>query len=100
VAAGPRRGRLRAEPLCSDIPDPVESVTAQVVTWQGLLAMSRVWADTGRPQLSRRARRLAVRLERALRPAVRASMVRMRDGSLFVPATLSTRSGPHESLTF
>ena len=50
--------------------------------------MSRVWSQTGHAELATRSRLLAVRLEGALRRAVRSSERRLPDGSIFVPAAL------------
>jgi hypothetical protein len=92
-------GVLRPEPLSSDLQAPVDGVTAPIAAWQGLLAVSRVWGATGRHELSAHARRLALDLERALQPAVSRVLTPLRDGSLFLPQTLSTRPRAYDRLT-
>ncbi len=99
VTSGPSRGRLRPEPLSSDIPYEVDSVVAQITAWQGLLAMERVWGVTGHRDLAARARNLALSIQAALRPALERQMVRLRDGSVFVPDALSGPRGPFDRLT-
>ena len=79
---------LPRERYSSDISDQIISLQGQTLVWQGLLAMSRVWSETGQAQLAREARTTAARLERGLRRAVRSSGRRLPDGSLFVPAAL------------
>ncbi|HST14830.1 MAG TPA: hypothetical protein VLJ44_08280 [Gaiellaceae bacterium] len=96
---GDAAGRLQPEPLSSDVPGAVDGVPAQVVAWQGLAAISRVWSVTGHPELAARAGTIALRLERALRPAVRKVEVRMPDRSLFLPATLTDPSRPYPRIT-
>ena len=92
-------GLLPRERYSSDIPDLIYSLQGQTLVWQGLLAMSRVWSATGRPELARHARILGVRLEQGLRRAVRQSRRRLPDGSLFVPADLLDRSSAFDRLT-
>jgi len=87
------------EPLSSDRPAAVDGVTAQVVAWQGLSAIGRVWSVTGRAELAARAGAIALRLERALRPAVRRVEVRMPDRSLFLPATVTGPARPYPRIT-
>jgi hypothetical protein len=99
IGDGPAAGRLPPEPLSSDQPGAVDGLPAQVVAWQGLLAMSRVWSLTGRPDLAARAASVALRLERALRSAVRAAQRRLPDGSLFLPATLTDPAPPFHRIT-
>ena len=89
IRSGPAAGRLPPEALSSDQAAPVDHVTAQLVAWQGLLAMQRVWSATGQPELAARAQRLALSLETALRPAVRRALVRSEDGSVFLPYSLA-----------
>ena len=96
---GEAAGRLQPEPLSSDRPGAVDGVPAQVVAWQGLTAIGRVWSVTGHPDLAARARAVAVPLERALRPAVRNVQVRMADRSLFLPATLTDPARPYPRIT-
>ena len=95
IQSGPAAGRLLPEALSSDQQAPVDSVTAQLVAWQGLLAMQRVWSATGHPRLARNARRLALELETALRPAVGRAIVRLDDGSRFLPYSLTGRARPY-----
>ena len=92
-------GRFRTERLSSDVPDLVDSVPAQVVAWQGLLAMSRAWSVTGHKRLAAKARDVALRLEPALRRAVRRALVRLPGGSVFVPAALSAKGKPWSRIT-
>jgi hypothetical protein len=92
-------GLLPRERYSSDIADEVYSLHGQTLVWEGLLAMGRVWAATGRPELARRARFVAARLETGLRRAVRASERRLADGSLFVPASLLDGETPFGQLT-
>ena len=99
LAAGDAAGRLQPEPLSSDVPGAVDGVPAQVVAWQGLAAISRVWSVTGHAELAARAGSIALRLEHALRPAVRKVEVRMADRSLFLPATLTDPSRPYPRIT-
>jgi hypothetical protein len=87
LAASPA-GLLPRERYSSDIADDVYALHGQTLAWQGLLAMSRVWRQTGHPALAELSRTTAVRLERGLRRAVRASARSLPDGSLFVPASL------------
>ena len=96
---GPNAGRLEPEPLCSDQPEYVDSVTAQTVAWQGLLAMARVWSATGHPGQAARARRLGLTLESALRPAVRQKLTRLADGTIFLPEDLSGYTAPYDNLS-
>ena len=97
---GPAAGRLQPEPLSSDVPGAVDGLPAQVVAWQGLLAIGRVWSITGRPDLAARAAAVALRLEHALRQAIAADEVRLHDGSLFVPSILGDApSPPYQRLT-
>ena len=96
---GDAAGRLQPEPLSSDVPGAVDGVPAQVVAWQGLAAISRVWSVTGHAELAARAGAIALRLEHALRPAVRKVEVRMPDRSLFLPATLTDPSRPYPRIT-
>jgi hypothetical protein len=99
LADGDAAGRLVPEPLSSDLAAAVDGVTAQVVAWQGLNAISRVWSVTGHAQLAARAGVIALRLERALRPAVHKVEVRLRDGSLFLPATVTDPARPYPRIT-
>jgi hypothetical protein len=96
---GDAAGRLQPEPLSSDVPGAVDGVPAQVVAWQGLAAIGRVWSATGHPELAARAGGIALRLERALRPAMHRAEVRLPDRSLFVPATLTDPSRPFPRIT-
>jgi len=96
---GAAAGRLQPEPLSSDRSGAVDGMPAQVVAWQGLAAISRVWSVTDHAELAARAGAIGLRLERALRPAVRAAEVRMPDRSLFLPATLTDSSRPYPRIT-
>jgi hypothetical protein len=99
IRSGRNAGRLLPEALSSDQQAPVDNVTAQLVAWQGLRAMERVWSTTGHPRLAARARGLALRLERALRPAVRRAVVPLADGSLFLPYSLTNGTPAFEQLS-
>ena len=96
---GGRVGLLARERYSSDIPDSVFGLHSQAVVWQGLQAMSRVWAETGETDLARTCGALAARLESGLRRAVRVSQRRLPDGSLFLPARLIDGERPYDSLT-
>ncbi len=93
------RGILQRERFSSDIPDSVYGLHSQAVVWQGLRWLGQAWAETGHATLAERCRTLADRLERGLRAAVRASQVRLPDGSLFLPARLLDAERPYERLT-
>jgi hypothetical protein len=99
VPDGDAAGRLQPEPLSSDVFGAVDGVPAQVVAWQGLAAISRVWSATGHAERAARAGAIALRLEHALRPAVHKVEVRLRDRSLFLPATLTDPSRPYPRIT-
>jgi hypothetical protein len=92
-------GLLPRERFSSDIADEIYSLQGQTLVWEGLLAMSRVWSETGQRALAVRSRMLAVRLESGLRRAVTASERRLADGSLFVPAALLDGDTPFDRLT-
>jgi hypothetical protein len=92
-------GLLPRERYSSDIGTEIYSLQGQTLVWQGLLAMSRVWSETGHAALSARARLVAVRLGAALRRAVHASERRLADRSLFVPAGLLDSGAPFRRLT-
>jgi len=100
VHSGPAKGRLIKEPLSTDLEDRhVDSVSGQIAAVQGLLALSRVWSSTGYPDHAARARTLAQSIDHALRPAVTRASTPLRDGSLFVPATLDGSRKPYGKLT-
>jgi len=92
-------GLLGRERYSSDIPEQVLGLHSQATVWQGLRAMSRVWAETGQAELARRCEALAVRLEAGLRRAVAASQRRLADDSLFLPARLLDGERAYDSLT-
>lgn len=94
-----RTGLLPRERFSSDIAAEIYSLQGQTLVWEGLLAMGRVWTETGYTALAGRARTLAVSLERGLRRAVGASERRLPDGSLFVPAALLDGDTPFRNLT-
>lgn len=93
------RGLLARERFSSDIPDSVYGLHSQAVVWQGLRAMGHVWSRIGRPELGARCLTLAARLEAGLREAVRASVRKLADGSLFVPARLLDREPAYDAVT-
>jgi hypothetical protein len=97
--AASRTGLLPRERYSSDIAAHVYSLEGQALVWQGLLAMGQVWAETGHRALAARCRTLAARLEIGLRRAVRASDRRLKDGSLFVSASLLDGAAPFRQLT-
>jgi len=97
--AGFEVGQFMPERFSSDVARPTESVTAHLIAWQGLLAMSRVWRETGHEPLAARADALVGPLETAVRVALRKALVRLRDGSIFVPPGLNDEARPHELLT-
>ena len=84
-------GLLPRERYSSDIATEVFSLHGQALVWEGLLAMGRVWAETGYAALAERCQVLAARLETGLRRAVRASDRRLADGSLFISTSLLAR---------
>ena len=97
--ADSRTGLLPRERFSSDMADEIYSLQGQTLVWEGLLAMGRVWTETGYTALARSARTLAVSLEQGLRRAVGASERRLADGSLFVPAALLDGHTPFGDLT-
>jgi len=99
IRSGPKRGRLLPEQLSSDQPQPIDGVTAQIAVLQGLKSMAPIWRATGHRDLSAYARTIQHRLERALRRAVNASMVRLPDGSLFLPESFGRRGAPYGNLS-
>lgn len=100
IRTGPARGRLIKEPLSTDLEDRhVDSVSGQIAAVQGLLAIGRAWSSTGRSAEAKRARTLALGIDQALRPAVARASTRLRDGSLFVPASLDGDRRPYGKLT-
>jgi hypothetical protein len=92
-------GLLRRERFSSDVAADVYGLHSQAAVWQGLHAMAGAWAATGRVALARETRRLAARLGKGLRAAVRKSERRLKDGSLFVPAALLADHKPFDALT-
>lgn len=90
---------LDREAFSSDVRRRVVGLHGQAVAWQGLLAMGRVWERLGHHRLAARATIAGMRLESALRAAVRSSQRRLPDGSLFVPATLLDGTRPFDRLT-
>jgi hypothetical protein len=97
--AASRTGLLPRERYSSDIADEIYSLQGQTLVWEGLLAMGRVWTETGYTALADQSRVLALRLERGLRRAVQASEKRLADGSLFIPAALLDGDTPFQRLT-
>jgi hypothetical protein len=98
IEDGEDRGLLSREQFSTDVGTQVLGLHGQAIVREGLFAMSRVWAQTGHPQLAARARALAVRLDASLRRAVRTSTRRLRDGSLFVPVALLDKHRPFDRL--
>ena len=92
-------GLLNREALSTDIATKVYGLHGQTAVWEGLLAMGRVWAQTGSPELAARCRSLATRLAAALRKAVAQSEQQLPDGSLFVPVALLDGVRPFDRLT-
>lgn len=94
-----RSGLLPRERFSSDVADEVYGLHAQAQVWQGLREIADAWADAGRPELARRARAVAARLERGLRDAVRRSRRGLPDGSVFVPMRLLDGRAPYPMVT-
>jgi hypothetical protein len=92
-------GILHRERYSSDVSDSVYGLHSQAVVWQGLRAMAEVWRESGRATLGERCDRLATRLERGLRGAVRMSERKLADGSLFLDVRLRDRVAPYPTLT-
>ena len=91
-------GLLGRERYSSDIPDEVLGLHSQATVWQGLWAMSRVWADVGNAELARRCEALAKRLE-AGHPAARSrprsgGSATARSSSRPACSTASRRTAP------
>ncbi len=95
----PVSGLLPPEHYSSDIPLSVIGLPAGTIVWQGLDAIARAWALSGREALAARCLMLAARLHAGLERAVAASERRAADGSLFVPAALLTGERPYAALT-
>ena len=85
--AASRTGLLPRERYSSDIADEIYSLQGQTLVWQGLLAMSRVWAETGHAALAARCR-LA---RRAARDAACAARCARRSGGLPTARSSSRR---------
>lgn len=92
-------GLLQPEPLSTDLGGAVTGLPEQVAVWEGLLAAGRVWAVTGHHDLAAKANAIVLKLEPALRAAVRAHEVRLPDGSIFVPDTLDGKTKPYKLIT-
>ena len=92
-------GLLRPERYTADLPDRAYGLQTQAVAWQGLGAMARVWAATGRGDLAAASRLAAARLETGLRAAVKASERKLPDGSLFIPARLLAGERPYQAIS-
>jgi hypothetical protein len=92
-------GLLPRERYSNDIADEVYGLHSQTLAWQGLLAMGRVWQQTGHAALAKLCRQAAARLERGLRRVVSSSARQLRDRSLFVPASLLDERPPFRHLT-
>jgi hypothetical protein len=95
----PKSGLLRRERFSADVAATVYGLHTQAVVWQGLRAMSSVWARTGSPALAARANAVARRLGSGLRRAIHRSERRLRDGSLFIPIRLLDGERPYKRLT-
>jgi hypothetical protein len=96
---GRSRSLLRRERYSADVSATVFGLHSQAVVWEGLRAMSSVWARTGYPALAARADAVAARLGSGLRRAVQRSARRLRDGSLFIPIRLVDGERPYRRLT-
>jgi hypothetical protein len=92
-------GLLGRERYSSDIPISVYGLHSQAVVWEGLRAIADAWAQDEKPALATASRRLAAKLEGALKRAVRASERRLADGSLFIPVQLLDREKAYASVT-
>jgi hypothetical protein len=93
-----RNGLLNRERFSSDIPDSVYGLHSQAVALQGIRWMGQAWAASGHVGLAARCRRLAARLERGVSAAMRASQLRLPDGSLFLPVRLLDHGRPYDQL--
>jgi hypothetical protein len=98
IEHGEDGGLLHRERYSTDIGRQVFGVHEEAVVREGLLAISRIWAQTGHPQLAERSRELGLRLDASLRRAVRRSEQRLPDGSLFVPVALLDEHAPFDRL--
>jgi hypothetical protein len=99
LRSGPAKGRLRPEPLSTDLENQdVDSVSGQVEAITGLLAIGRAWSSTGYSADAARARTLALSVDAALAPAVARASRRLADGTLFVPDQLDGQR-PFQRLT-
>ncbi len=98
IEHGEDGGLLHRERYSTDIGRQVYGIHEQAVVREGLLAMSRVWGQTGHPGLAERSRVLALRLDASLRRAVRKSTRRLAGGSLFVPVALLDKPVPFDRL--
>ena len=92
-------GLLRRERYTADLPDRAYGLQTQAVAWQGLGAMARVWAATGRGDLAAGSRLAADSLQAGLRAAVKTSETRLPDGSLFIPARLLEDERPYQAIS-
>ena len=99
IEHGEDGGLLHRERYSTDIGRQVYGAHGQAVVREGLLAMSRVWAVTGHPQLAARSRTLALKLGVSLRRAMHRSLRRLPDGSVFVPVALLDKPVPFDRLT-
>ena len=83
-----RHNLLRRERYTADLPDVAYGLDEQVVSWQGLRAVARMWAADGETGPAAAARTTAERLGQTLRDAIQRSEVHLPDNSVFVPARL------------
>src|SRR5262249_19823178 len=79
---------LARERYSTDIGKRVYGLHGETAVWAGLLAMGRVWAETGQARLAARCRSLAAPLQTRLRPAGSGSERVFPDGSPVRPAGL------------
>ena len=80
-----RNGLLNRERYSSDVSDSVFGLHSQAVVWQGVRAMGQIWQEAGYLHLAENCRRLARRLEKGLRRAVRRSQRSLPGRALFRP---------------
>jgi hypothetical protein len=92
-------GLVDREAVSTDVGTKIYGLHAQTAVWEGLLAMGRVWDQTGQRALALRCRTLAHRLALALRTAIRRSERRLPDGSLFLPLALLDPVHPYVPIT-
>jgi hypothetical protein len=92
-------GLLEKQQYSSDISTKVHGLHQLARAAYGLKAIVAVWRRTGHTRLARTHGPVARDLDRALRRAVAAAAVELRDGSLFTPVALGDEARPYGALT-